>query len=72
MTRSIAVASIWAALALAVYGVVAAALGAYRKDRRLMRTAQFAAYLNAALLTIANVAMIFALITHDFSISYVA
>ena len=72
MTRLIAVASIWSALGLAVYGVVAAAVGARRRDQKLLGTARFAAYANAALLAVANVAMIFALVTHDFSISYVA
>ncbi|HEX6063583.1 MAG TPA: heme lyase CcmF/NrfE family subunit [Longimicrobiales bacterium] len=72
MTRLIAVASIWAALGLAVYGVIAAAVGARRRDQKLLRTARFAAYANAGLLLTANIAMIFALVTHDFSISYVA
>ena len=72
MTRLIAVASIWTALALAVYGIFAAAVGAKRRDQTLLGTARFAAYANAALLGIANLAMIVALITHDFSISYVA
>ena len=72
MTRMIAVASIWLALGLAVYGVIAAAVGARRRDQKLLATARWAAYANAALLTIANLAMIYALVTHDFSISYVA
>ncbi|HEY0306102.1 MAG TPA: cytochrome c biogenesis protein CcsA, partial [Longimicrobiales bacterium] len=72
MTRALAVASIWTALALAVYGIFAAAIGAKQRDRRLSQTARYAVYANAVLLGIANIAMIFALVTHDFSISYVA
>ncbi|HEY0670623.1 MAG TPA: cytochrome c biogenesis protein CcsA, partial [Longimicrobiales bacterium] len=72
MTRLIAVASIWAALALSVFGVAAAIIGVRSRNRRLIESAQRIVYINAALLAIANAAMIFALVTHDFSISYVA
>jgi cytochrome c-type biogenesis protein CcmF len=72
MTRLLAVASMWSALALAIFGCMAAVIGASRRDRKLERAGQLAAYINAGLLTLANVAMVFALVTHDFSISYVA
>lgn len=61
-----------AALAVASYGVVAATVGVKRRDAALVRSARSAAYTNFALMTIANVAMMYALVTHDFSIDYVA
>ncbi|HEX6558766.1 MAG TPA: heme lyase CcmF/NrfE family subunit [Longimicrobiales bacterium] len=72
MTRLLAVAAIWTALLLSVYGVSAAIAGARKRSDSLVRSAELAAYANAVLLAIANTAMIYALVTHDFSISYVA
>ena len=61
-----------AALAVVSYGVVAASVGVKRRDAALVRSARSAAYTSFGLMTIANLAMIYALVTHDFSIDYVA
>jgi len=61
-----------AALAIASYGVVAAAVGVRRRDAALVRSARSAAYTNFALMAVANLAMVYGLVTHDFSIDYVA
>ena len=57
MTRLIAVASIWAALALSVLGVAAAVFGVRSRNHLLTEGARRIVYINAALLTIANAAM---------------
>lgn len=72
MTRILGVSAVYAALAIAAYGMVAAAAGVRRRDAALVRSARAAAYTNFVLLTVANLAMIYGLITHDFSIDYVA
>ncbi|MFN2563998.1 MAG: heme lyase CcmF/NrfE family subunit [Gemmatimonadaceae bacterium] len=60
------------ALCVALLGAVLAVAGARRARADYVRGAYAAVYTNFALLTIANVAMVFALVTHDFSVSYVA
>jgi cytochrome c-type biogenesis protein CcmF len=60
------------AFAVAFYGMVAAFMGVHRRDAALVRSARAAAYINFALMTIANLAMVYALLKHDFSIAYVA
>ena len=60
------------ALALAFGGAVMAVVGVRRDQPALIRGAYAAAYTNFGLLFIAIVAMLFALVTHDFSVSYVA
>ena len=72
MTRILGLTAVMVALALAIYGAVAAVIGVRRRHGALIRSAQTAAYANFGLLSIANLAMIYALVTHDFSISYVA
>jgi cytochrome c-type biogenesis protein CcmF len=72
VTRELAYAAIIAALALAVYGAGAAVLGVRRGRPDLIRSAELATFFNFGLLTLANLAMIYALVTRDFSISYVA
>jgi cytochrome c-type biogenesis protein CcmF len=72
LTRIIGLTAVTAALALAVYGIVAAVLGVRRGEAGLLRSARNAAYTNFLLLTVANLAMIYGLVTHDFSIEYVA
>ncbi len=72
MTRVLGLGSIGLALALAVYGIVVTYWGARRTRRDLVRSGQAAVYAIFGLLTVANLAMIYALLTHDFSISYVA
>jgi cytochrome c-type biogenesis protein CcmF len=61
-----------AALAIASYGMIAAVVGVRRREAALVRSARSAAYTCFALLTVANLAMIYGLVTHDFSIDYVA
>ncbi len=72
MTRILGLSAVWVALALALYGTVVAVLGVRRRNGALIHSAHMAAYANFGLLTIANLAMIFGLLTHDYSISYVA
>ena len=71
MTRIIGLSAVYAALAIAAYGLIAAVVGVKRREAALVRSARAAAYTNFALMLIANLAMVYALITHDFSISYV-
>ena len=59
------------ALALAIYGMLAALIGTRRLKPELVRSARAAAYACFALLAISNTAMVYALVTHDFSVSYV-
>src|SRR5688572_10792340 len=72
MTRYVGVATVMAAFVLAAVGLIAGMIGARRRSERLIRIARVAAYANFVLLFIANATMVFALVTHDFSISYVA
>ena len=72
MTRIIGLAAVTAAFILAAYGCIAAILGARRHHEGLLRSARAAVYANFVLLFIANAAMVYALVTHDFSVSYVA
>ena len=72
MTRIIGLAAVTAAFILAIYGCVAAIIGARRRHEGLLRSARAAVYANFALLFVGNAAMVYALVTHDFSISYVA
>ena len=72
MTRIIGYAAVVAAFILSSYGCIAAVVGVRRRHDRLVRSARTAAYANFVLLFIANAAMVYALVTHDFSVSYVA
>jgi cytochrome c-type biogenesis protein CcmF len=72
MTRILGLSAVWVALLLSLYGIVAAIIGVRRKRRDLVRSAEAAAYTNLLLLTIANLAMVYGLVTRDFSIQYVA
>jgi cytochrome c-type biogenesis protein CcmF len=60
------------ALGLAVYGAVAAVLGARRRRAILVESARTASYSLLALVAAANAAMLVALLSDDFSIRYVA
>jgi cytochrome c-type biogenesis protein CcmF len=71
LTRLIGDGALVIALVLAAGGAYAAALGVSRQPR-LLRYVDFIVYSIFALLTVANLAMVYALATHDFSISYVA
>lgn len=72
MTRVLGYGACALALALALYGIFAAIAGVRRRRPDLKRSAQTAAYAVFVLMTVANLAMVYALVTHDFSISYVA
>jgi cytochrome c-type biogenesis protein CcmF len=70
--RLIGLSAVAIALAIAAYGMIAAVAGVRRRDAALVRSARAAAYTNFGLLSAANLAMIYGLVTHDFSIGYVA
>jgi cytochrome c-type biogenesis protein CcmF len=72
VTRILGYSALVAALAIASYGMIAAIVGVKRREAALIRSARSAAYTCFALLTVANLAMIYGLVTHDFSIDYVA
>ncbi|MGH7448703.1 MAG: heme lyase CcmF/NrfE family subunit, partial [Longimicrobiales bacterium] len=72
MIRILGLSACMAALAVASYGVVAVVVGVRRREAVLVRSARSAAYTNFVLMTIANLAMMYGLVTHDFSIAYVA
>jgi len=72
VTRLLGLSAVWLALAMSVYAIVLATLGVTRKREAFIASAFQAVYVNFALLTLAVTAMIYALVTHDFSIEYVA
>jgi cytochrome c-type biogenesis protein CcmF len=61
-----------AALPLAIWGIGAAAYAAAKRDGRALARARWSALITFLLLVLAALAMIGALVTHDFSIAYVA
>jgi cytochrome c-type biogenesis protein CcmF len=69
--RFIGDSSLLLAFALAAVGTFCAVYGA-RRQPQFVRVAEHVAYIVFGCLTVANLAMIYALATHDFSISYVA
>ena len=71
MTRLVGYSGILVALALSLVGVVAAFVAASRQGRT-SQVARAIAYANGALLLVANLAMVVALVSNDFSVSYVA
>ena len=60
------------ALGLSVYGAIAAYWGVRSKNSSLVASARASTYAIFGLLLVANLGMVYALVTHDFSISYVA
>ncbi len=60
------------ALGLAIYGALAAFWGVRSKKPALVASARAATYAIFGLMLVANLGMVYALVTHDFSISYVA
>ncbi|MGH7482649.1 MAG: heme lyase CcmF/NrfE family subunit, partial [Longimicrobiales bacterium] len=72
MTRVVGISAVAVALALALLGLVAAAVGARTRRSDLLDGGRRAAYANFWLLLLANLAMVYALVTHDFSVDYVA
>ena len=71
MTRLLGQSAVMVAFALSIIGMLVAFVTARRRGV-LSRVATSIAYVNAALLLLANAAMIYALVTNDFSVSYVA
>lgn len=72
MIRLLGHGATWGALLVAVYGAFAAVAGVRRARSDLLRSAQLATYAAFALMIVANLAMVYALVTHDFSVGYVA
>ena len=72
MTRLIGYNALWVALATAVFGLVAIPLGVRRGRGGLIQASYAATFAMFWLTTAAVFAMIFGLVTHDFSIGYVA
>lgn len=72
MTRLLGHNALLVALAVAAFGVVAVPIGIRRSRESLVRAAYSATYAMFALVTVATFAMIYALVTHDFSVGYVA
>lgn len=64
--------SVVLALALAVYALVTGAVGAYRRDSRLLTSARLASVAVFLATTMAVVVMEIALLSDDFSVQYVA
>ncbi|MBI3971095.1 MAG: heme lyase CcmF/NrfE family subunit [Chloroflexi bacterium] len=60
------------ALVTAAYGLVAAGVGASRRFPEFVESARHAAYGVAALATVASGLLVFAFVSHDFSLKYVA
>src|ERR1041385_6121535 len=57
---------------VAAYCVAAGIAGNARKNRRLVSSSVYGLYGFAALITLASVLLIYAFVTHDFTIKYVA
>ncbi len=72
MLRLIGSFTVWASLLLAVYGMIAGIVGVRTRNAALSRSARASSYTIFVLMTISNLAMIAALVTHDFSVDYVA
>jgi cytochrome c-type biogenesis protein CcmF len=72
VTRLLAVDALWFGLVVCVVGGLVAPIAIARGKLKWLPVAQGAVYANFALVTVATVAMMWALATHDFSISYVA
>src|SRR6185503_19045339 len=61
-----------AALPLAIWGIGAAGYAAAKRDGRALASARWSALITLLLVVLAALAMVGALVTHDFSIAYVA
>jgi cytochrome c-type biogenesis protein CcmF len=70
--RLLGVSATALSLGLAVYGALAAFWGVRSRNQQLVASARGAAYAVFGLMVAANLGMVYALLTHDFSISYVA
>jgi cytochrome c-type biogenesis protein CcmF len=72
VTGTLGAITIAAACALTLGGIVAAVRAARHEDPRMLRQAERIAYAIFALVSVSTGAMVYALVTHDFSVSYVA
>ena len=60
------------ALVVATYAGVASVIGARRGSRRLIESGRAGVYALAAVLGLSSVALVYAFVSHDYSIKYVA
>ncbi len=65
-------AAVLLALLAASFGVVVGYVGGARQSQRMLRMTENAAYMFSAAMVFANIVMLRALLTHDFSVKYVA
>ncbi|HEX7121881.1 MAG TPA: heme lyase CcmF/NrfE family subunit [Gemmatimonadaceae bacterium] len=72
MTRLIGYDALVVALGAAIFGAIALFVGARRGREDLIRSGRRAIYATFGLVTISTLAMIYALVSHDFSVDYVA
>ena len=72
MTRLLGSGSLYVALGAAIFGALALLLGARQKRADLLRSGELALYAMWGLVTIATLSMVYALVSHDFSVKYVA
>jgi cytochrome c-type biogenesis protein CcmF len=72
MNGAIGISALRVALALSFVGAVALIIGARRDSARLRSTGFAAVYSSFGLVAISTLAMLVALVSHDFSVSYVA
>ncbi len=72
MTRILGASAVLVAFGVAIAGMVMAIVGTRLRRADIVRGAYTAAYVNFGLLALASLAMVWALVTHDFSVSYVA
>jgi cytochrome c-type biogenesis protein CcmF len=72
VTRLLGYDALLVALATTVFGTLAFLIGIGRRSRDLIRTGQTAVYMVFGLITVSAFSMIYALVAHDFSVSYVA
>jgi cytochrome c-type biogenesis protein CcmF len=72
VTRILGFATIWIALAMSLYGIASAVYGLTKKKPAFVESAMQAVYVNFVLFTLSAGAMVYALVTHDFSVGYVA
>jgi cytochrome c-type biogenesis protein CcmF len=72
VTRLVALDALWFALGVSALGALFTPAAVARGRRDLFVYTQGAVYANFALVTVATLAMVWALVTHDFSVSYVA
>jgi cytochrome c-type biogenesis protein CcmF len=72
VTRLLGSGSLLAALGVAIYGALALFVGARRRRTDLLRSGELAVYTVWGLVSVGTLAMVYALVSHDFSVKYVA